>query len=164
MSVIHESVSDDGSPRREKEQEETFGTQVGIKDHAQFTNSPKAPDPSAGRGQSALGKTRTARIKNQQEAMLAKLANLKKLQEAHRSGQRKPGSQREELNSEDQASPSGLKPSELKRTFTPLESTISSRNTQQSKDKGGSKGAKYADGEIDRSALKMADMKLGASQ
>lgn len=95
--------------------------------------------------------------------MLAKLANLKKLQEAHRSGQRKPGSHKEELNSEDQASPSGLKPSGHRKTFTPLESTISSRNTQQSKDKGASGGGKYADGANDRE-LEMANMKLGASQ
>jgi len=92
MSVIHESAGDDGSPRRDKEQEETFGGQAGNKDRAQFDNSPRDKDQSSGRKQSALGKTRTARIKNQQEAMLAKLANLKKLQEAHRSGQRKPAS------------------------------------------------------------------------
>ena len=104
MSVIQESAGDDGSPRRDKEGEETVGGKAGDKDRTQFDHSPREERDSSGRGQSALGKTRTARIKNQQEAMLAKLANLKKLQEAHRTGKPKTGNRKD---SSEGAYPSG---------------------------------------------------------
>ena len=93
--------------------------------------------------------------------MLAKLENLKKLQEAHRSGQGKPKRVSSFLQSEDQHSPEDGK----QRKFLPLESTISSRNSQQSKEKTcDQKGPmKMADFDTDLNSLEMTHIKSAAT-